>query len=112
MTSSSRKARRDLAKKMGFLKKKTSVSEWMQRVSRSVEMGKKIHIQTIERQVNMEINQEKIERIKNLTKESSFDQSLYHIPEISPEILNNSLSSDNDRSSEQSDSEGPVSSSI
>jgi hypothetical protein len=103
MTSSSRKARRDLAKKMGFLKKKPMVTEWMQRVSRSIEMGKKMHIQTIERQVNMEINNERLEKLDAISKESSFDQSLYQIPDISGNPIS---------SSEQSDTEGPISSSI
>lgn len=107
MTSASRKARRDLAKKMGFLGKKQSISDWMKRVSRSVEMGKKIHVQTIERQVNMEMEEERIQRVASAMKEANpLDQGLYQIPDLSiPPYKVDEINSDEN-------SDGPTSSSI
>ena len=108
MTSSSRKARRDLAKKMGFLKNKPITSEWMQRVSRSIEMGKKIHVQTIERQVNMELNNERIGKMKEISKAASLDTDLYQIPDLSKIQYNPEIQTQG----EDTDLEGPISSSI
>jgi len=107
MTTASRKARRNLAKKMGFLGKKQDVSDWKKRISRSIEMGKKIHVQTIERQVNMEIEKGRIQKITTASNEtSSLDQGLYQIPNIS------SVPYQIDETNMDNGSDGPTSSSI
>lgn len=60
----SRKERRALAKKLGLIGKKESVSQFVERVGRAREFGKQIHLQHLQNsenaRISSELNQEEI----------------------------------------------------
>jgi isopropylmalate/homocitrate/citramalate synthase len=64
--SQARKARRELAKSLGYLKKDESMQSFMERVKRSHEMGKHFHTLHLQNVMNQQLEAEKIKSEKGL----------------------------------------------
>jgi hypothetical protein len=52
----SRRERKALAKQFGLVKKKETLKEWYARTSRSIELGKQIHLYNLQQQENARLN--------------------------------------------------------
>lgn len=97
--SLSRRQRRDMAKKMGYLGKNETVAQQRERIRRAQEMGKMLHLHHLQNMKNMELQAEKEKR----TLEENEKLSNIQNPEVessaSPfQFLNQTT---------QSDSQGP-----
>lgn len=75
--SQSRRQRRQMAKQFGFLGKKESFDEMRERIRRSQQMGKQIHLKNIENIKNNQIETQKAKEIasqENLAREISAEE--------------------------------------
>jgi len=77
--SLSRRQRRQMAKQLGYIKKNESPEERIERIRRSQQMGKQIHLQHLEQVKNNQISAAKdkeIENEKSLINELEPDDSV------------------------------------
>jgi hypothetical protein len=76
--SQARKARRALAKSLGYLKKNESMQEFQQRVRRAHQMGKQFHAMHLQNMMNQEIQAERIAtniQLENLVKTNQTEEN-------------------------------------
>ena len=91
--SQARKARRELAKSLGYLKKDESMQSFMERVKRSHEMGKHFHTLHLQNVMNQQLEAEKIKsekKLENYIKEKNQTEENFGINLKTNEFLNES----------------------
>lgn len=106
MATESRRQRRKIAKDLGYLGKSEDISNWRERVDRSIRMGKSFHVQNLETQYNKNEKNKRDKLIQdaiNSAKISNEEEFKYD-----PSIL---LSGAPKPSEDLNSSEGPTSSS-
>jgi len=88
----SRKERKALAKQFGLVKKKETLKEWYARTSRSLELGKQIHLYNLQQQENARLNpdQKEEELFSDLFTQSfeeTIEETIEEKIEETPEAL-------------------------
>jgi hypothetical protein len=86
----SRRERRALAKQFGLTKKKESLKEYSERVSRAQQLGKQIHLYHLQNQENARLNPEESDEsltplFLNEPLEETIEENLEQTPEASTE---------------------------
>jgi hypothetical protein len=90
----SRRERKALAKQFGLVKKKETLKEWYARTSRSIELGKQIHLYHLQQQENNRLNPDQKEedpfseiftQTLGETTEETTEEKLEETPEASTE---------------------------
>ena len=84
----SRKERRALAKKLGLIGKKESLTQYVERVGRAREFGKQIHLQHLQNGENARINSESnLEETSAQIQEQTADLPNWGLEDFKQQII-------------------------
>jgi hypothetical protein len=84
----SRKERRALAKKLGLIGKKESLTQYIERVGRAREFGKQIHLQHLQNGENARINSESnVEETPAQIQEQTTDLPNWGLEDFKQQII-------------------------